>query len=231
MNAQLTLVSHLLCPYVQRAVILLKEKQIPFERIDVDLSNKPDWFLKVSPLGKTPVLLVDGQPIFESAVICEYLDETTEPRMHPVDPLKRARHRAWMEFSAATLSSIGGLYVAPDAQTLNAKVDDLRAKFRQVESELGSLAHSGPYFAGASFSIVDACFAPVFRYFDVFDTVEDFGVFKDSPKVLAWRTALAQRASVQRAVRVDYPALLRDFLLRRGSEISRRIDQNMTRAH
>lgn len=62
MNAQLTLVSHLLCPYVQRAVILLTEKQIPFERIDVDLSNKPDWFLKVSPLGKTPVLLVDGQP-------------------------------------------------------------------------------------------------------------------------------------------------------------------------
>ena len=225
MNVQLTLVSHLLCPYDQRAVILLTEKQIPFERIDVDLSEKPNWFLKVSPLGKTPVLLVDGQPIFESAVICEYLDETTALRMHPTHPLERARHRAWMEFSAATLNSIGGLYVAPDAQTLNAKVDDLRAKFGQVETELGSQAHSGPYFAGSSFGIVDACFAPVFRYFDVFDTIEDFGVFKDSPKVLAWRTALAQRPSVQRAVCVDYPALLRDFLLRRGSAISRRISQ------
>ena len=225
MNVQLTLVSHLLCPYVQRAVILLTEKQIPFERIDVDLSEKPNWFLKVSPLGKTPVLLVDGQPIFESAVICEYLDETTALRMHPTHPLERARHRAWMEFSAATLNSIGGLYVAPDAQTLNAKVDDLRAKFGQVETEFGSQAHSGPYFAGASFSIVDACFAPVFRYFEVFDTVEDFGVFQDSPKVFAWRTALAQRASVQHAVRVDYPELLRDFLQSRGSEISRRISQ------
>ena len=231
MNAQLTLVSHLLCPYVQRAVILLTEKQIPFERIDVDLSNKPDWFLKISPLGKTPVLLVDGQPIFESAVICEYLDETTEPRMHPVDPLESARHRAWMEFSSATLSSIAGLYGAPDAQTLNAKLDDLRAKFGQVETELGSQAHSGPYFEGGSFSIVDACFAPVFRYFDVFDTIEDFGVFQNSPKVFAWRTALAQRASVQRAVRVDYPELLRDFLLRRSSEISRCISLNMITAH
>lgn len=182
-------------------------------------------------VGQDPGFVGGRATIFESAVICEYLDETTEPRMHSVDPLERARHRAWMEFSSATLSSIGGLYIAPDVQTLNAKVNDLRAKFGQVETELGSLAHNGPYFAGASFSIVDACFAPVFRYFDVFDTVEDFGVFQDSPKVFAWRTALAQRASVQRAVRVDYPALLRDFLLRRGSEISRRIDQKMTSAH
>jgi glutathione S-transferase len=223
MNPKLTLVSHLLCPYVQRAVILLTEKQIPFERIDVDLSNKPDWFLKISPLGKTPVLLVDGQPIFESAVICEYLNETTAARMHPDNPLERARHRGWMEFSSATLNAIGALYAAPDAQTLQAKANDLRTKFAQVETELGSHAHSGPYYAGTSFSVVDACFAPVFRYFDVFDTIEDFGALKDLPRVSAWRTALAQRASVQRAVRVDYPELLRAFLLRRGSEISRRV--------
>jgi glutathione S-transferase len=48
----------------------------PFERRDIDLTNKPHWFLKVSPLGKTPVLRVDGHAHFESAVICEYLNET-----------------------------------------------------------------------------------------------------------------------------------------------------------
>ena len=53
---KLTLISHVLCPYVQRAVIALKEKGADFERIDVDLSQKPDWFLKISPLGKVPVL-------------------------------------------------------------------------------------------------------------------------------------------------------------------------------
>ena len=52
---KLKLISHKLCPYVQRAVIALSEKGVPFERIDIDLANKPDWFLKVSPLGKTPV--------------------------------------------------------------------------------------------------------------------------------------------------------------------------------
>ena len=55
---KLTLVSHKLCPYVQRAVIALTEKGVPFRRVDVDLANKPDWFKAVSPLGKTPVLLV-----------------------------------------------------------------------------------------------------------------------------------------------------------------------------
>ena len=47
-----TLVSHHLCPYVQRAVIALREKQVPFERIDIDLANKPEWFNALSPLGK-----------------------------------------------------------------------------------------------------------------------------------------------------------------------------------
>lgn len=70
---KLTLISHALCPYVQRAVIALNEKNVPFERIDIDLRKKPTWFLAMSPLGKTPVLTVDNQPIFESAVICEYL--------------------------------------------------------------------------------------------------------------------------------------------------------------
>ena len=74
MTASLKLISHKLCPYVQRAVIALKEKGVPFERVDIDLANKPDWFLKVSPLGKTPVLLVGDHAIFESAVILEYLE-------------------------------------------------------------------------------------------------------------------------------------------------------------
>ena len=59
MAPKLTLISHKLCPYVQRAVIALTEKGVPFERIDIDLANKPDWFLKISPLGKVPVLLVE----------------------------------------------------------------------------------------------------------------------------------------------------------------------------
>src|SRR3989440_12516054 len=95
MTAKLTLISHKLCPYVQRAVIALTEKGVPFERIDIDLANKPDWFLKVSPLGKVPVLVVTHDnhevALFESNVICEFIEDTfTDPKLHPQDALKRA---------------------------------------------------------------------------------------------------------------------------------------------
>jgi glutathione S-transferase len=103
MTETLKLISHKLCPYVQRAVIALKEKGVPFERIDIDLDNKPDWFLKISPLGKVPVLQVGDKAVFESAVILEYLEETLPNPLHPKNPLTRAEHRAWIEFGYLSL--------------------------------------------------------------------------------------------------------------------------------
>ncbi len=219
---KLTLVSHLLCPYVQRAAIVLAEKGVAFERINIDLANKPDWFLEISPLGKTPVLLVGGQPIFESAVICEYLEETTANPLHPLDAIARAQHRGWMEFGSNVLNAIAGLYAAPDDRQLAAKAAEITSRFRQVEDALTAAA-AGPYFAGEHFSMVDAVFGPIFRYFDVFEAIDDFGFFARTPKVRAWRAALAQRPSVDKAVRADYPELLRGFLLARHSALSRRM--------
>ncbi len=213
MTAQLTLISHHLCPYVQRAAIALHEKGVPFERIDIDLANKPDWFLKISPLGKVPLLRLPqggGEAIlFESTVICEYLEETQAgPKLHPADPLTRARHRGWMEFGSAILSDLWVYETTQDAVTLEAKRNVLKSKFATVDAELGG----GPYFAGSAFSLVDAVFAPIFRYFDVFDTISDSGVFHGLPRAIAWREALAERPSVRAAVGEDYPQRLMAFL-------------------
>jgi glutathione S-transferase len=212
---KLKLISHKLCPYVQRAVISLTEKGVPFERIDIDLSNKPEWFLRVSPLGKTPVLLVGDTAIFESAVILEYLEDTQSPALHPSEALARAEHRAFIEFGSAILNDIAGVYAAANEAAFNAKVATLREKFMRVESRLRT-----PWFDGARFSLVDAVFGPVFRYCDAFDRIGDFGILTDLPKVAAWRAALAARSSTQAAVPPDYPALLWDFLRARGSHLS-----------
>lgn len=219
MSAPLVLVSHALCPYVQRAAIVLAEKGVPFERRDIDLANKPAWFLKVSPLGKTPVLMVGDEAIFESAVICEYLDETALPRLHPANVLQRAQHRSWMEFGSALLNLIAAFYNAADEAALGARAAEIRTRLGQLEAALGE----GPYFAGNPFSIVDAVFGPVFRYFDVFDEIGDFGFWQGLPRVQRWRQALSIRPSVSAAVRRDYPALLRRFLLARRSALSRRM--------
>ena len=215
MVGRLKLISHKLCPYVQRAVIALAEKNVPFERVDIDLANKPDWFLKISPLGKVPVLVVAtarGEvALFESNVICEYIEETQAgPKLHPGDPLVRAEHRAWMEFGSALLSDLWGLETTTDPTTFESKRQAVATKFARVERALGE----GPFFAGDRFSLVDAVFAPIFRYFDVFDELADLGIFKDTPKVRGWRAELARRPSVQVAVGADYPQLLRAFLKR-----------------
>jgi glutathione S-transferase len=215
--SRLQLVSHALCPYVQRAAIVLAEKGVPFERLDVDLSAKPAWFLALSPLGKTPVLSVDGEALFESAVICEYLDETLPPRLHPEDALARARERAWVEFGSAVLNGIATLYNAPDDAALAAARAALRARFEQIEAVL---ADRGPWFAGARFGLVDAAFGPVFRYFEV---IPPEGLFDGLPRVQVWRAALARRPSVQAAVAADYHARLTAFLHARDSALSRRL--------
>ncbi len=209
MSDRLTLVSFDLCPYVQRAAIVLAEKGVPFERIDIDLDNKPDWFLAISPRGAVPLLKVGEHVLFESAAIVEYLDETYRPALHPADPAARARHRAWMELGSAVLSDIWVIETAVDEKAFGAAVAALKSKFARIEAELAD----GPYLAGEAFTMVDAVFAPAFRYFDVFDEIADLGVFEGLPKVARWRAALARRPSVRSAVVPDYADRLRRFLI------------------
>jgi glutathione S-transferase len=216
MAAPLKLISHKLCPYVQRAVIALTEKGVAFERLDIDLANKPDWFLAISPLGRTPVLLVGGVAIFESAVILEYLEETQPRPLHPSNPLTRAEHRGWIEFGSTVLNDIAGLYAAPDEAAFKARTAQLEQRFARLEAR----AKASPWFDGENFSLVDAVFGPVFRYFDGFDEIADFGILAGKPKLARWRKALAARPSVRAAVSADYPALLRDFIKRRNSWLS-----------
>lgn len=219
MTRTLILISHPLCPYVQRAAIVLAEKDVTFERRDVDLRDKPAWFLALSPLGRTPVLLVDGDALFESAVICEYLDETHQPRLHPAPALERARHRAWMAYGSELLDAIGAFYRAKDKGELEQRRADIRSRLARLEAVLGN----GPFFGGAAFGMVDAVFGPAFRYFDVFEAIDDFGFFAGLPKVGAWREQLSRRPSVRGAVGPDYARLLWIFLKTRQSALAERM--------
>ena len=96
---ELELISFKLCPFVQRSIIVLKHKQIPFNITYIDLADPPVWFRDISPFGKVPVLRVnDKHTIFESAVISEFLNEITPDSLLPDEPLERAINRGWIEF-------------------------------------------------------------------------------------------------------------------------------------
>jgi glutathione S-transferase len=129
-GTNLTLISHPLCPFVQRAAIVLLEKDVSFDRIDVDLAAKPDWFLALSPTGKVPLLKIsqeDGSDaiLFESMVICEYLEESQGGAgLYPVDALSRARQRGWIEFGTAALANAWQFLNATDRPTAEAKLGE-----------------------------------------------------------------------------------------------------------
>lgn len=222
----LTLVSHHLCPYVQRAAIALVEKRVPFERVNIDLSDKPDWFVAVSPLGKVPLLQVaddaSGAVIFESAVILEYLEETQPVPLHPATPLARAHARGWIEFASAMLNGIARFYGARDQAAFDAEAAGLGRMADQLEAELNRRS-DGDWFGGANFSLVDAAFAPVFRYFESFEAEAGLRLLDSRPRLSAWRRALSERPSVQSAVGQDYPERLRQFFVTRGSVLSARM--------
>lgn len=217
---KLTLISHHLCPFVQRTAIALLEKDVPFERRNIDLGNKPDWFLKLSPLGKVPLLLVDDDTVlFESSAIAEYINDLTGGGLLASEPLTRARQRAWIEFASTTIGNIGKLYTARDIDAFDAARAALSDKWRILENALEDTLDNRPYFSGENFSLVDAAFAPVFRYFDVIETLSDIDFFADVPKVRAWRNVLATRPSVQQAVSEDYPTRLLQFFAGKDSVI------------
>ncbi len=88
------------CPYARRTRIVLHEKGIDFDVHEVDLENKSEEFLSVSPYGKVPVVSINGTTLYESNVVNEYLDEVYEiPRLMLSNLEQRALARSWMAFA------------------------------------------------------------------------------------------------------------------------------------
>lgn len=202
------LFSFKICPYVQRSVILLKEKNIDFKITYVPLYPSPDWFLKISPMGKVPVLKVDDTVLFESAIINEYLDETHPPRLLPDDPLQKAHSRAWIEF-ASNLNIINyQTIIAKSEKEYREKRNELHQQLLQLQNQLGA----GPYFNGENFSLVDAAFAPAFYHMSTIHRFTAQEYLQDLPGLDRWQQLLLERPSVQQSVAEDFDDFYKDYL-------------------
>ena len=202
-KAKLELISFKLCPYVQRAVILLKEKRVDFKVTYIDLKNKPEWFLKLSPLGRVPVLKVDDTVLFESAVIAEYLDETNPPSLHPSDPLQKA-----------TKPRLDRIFVraadAPLPFRHHHGAGAVRQPARRNTAAPGTPGRGsgeGPFFNGKDFALVDAAFAPFFMRLALLEERQPLGLLSGMPQVAGWSRALLARPAVQDSVVKEFPEL------------------------
>jgi len=199
----LHLISFKTCPFVQRAVITLKHKKIDFDITYIDLADPPDWFLDLSPLAKVPVLKVDDEVLFESAVINEYLDEITGGDLQPKDPLARAKNRAWIEFASNMLGNLYMMKMSKDEEHYHKYRDALVSQLHRVEKRLGD----GPWFNGAEFSLADTAFAPLFRQNSVANGKLSVLDPATMPKVNAWAERLLALPEVHDSVVDEFEEL------------------------
>jgi glutathione S-transferase len=218
----LTLVSFTFCPYVQWAAIVLEEKGVSYERVEIDLLDKPDWFMEWSPRGKVPALVVDGAfSLLESSAIAEYLDEVLPgARLHPEDPVSRAQDRAWILGGTEVGVALFRLVTAASPQDGQAAKDQLCTRLADLDAYLGD----GPYFRGASFSLVDASLAPLLQHvYWVDQSVPGLKLMKDLDALAAWLQHLRQRPSVRATTPEGGQSWYRDLILSRD-----RLTQNRT---
>jgi glutathione S-transferase len=189
------LISFKRCPFVQRSVIMLREKGIDFDITYIDIKDPPDWFRAISPLGKVPVLRCGDNVLFESAVINEYLDETHPPALHPSDPLLRAKNREWIEFGSSLNMEVIAVMMAKDKADFDGKFQQAQQSLARVEAQLGD----GPFFNGPDFSLVDAAYAPTLQRAAILQQCFQVDLLAELPKLRAWWDALAARDSVQQS--------------------------------
>jgi glutathione S-transferase len=217
--AKYLLVSFKTCPWVQRAAIVLREKNTPFEFRHIEPDNRPDWFLAISPHKKVPVLRIDDKvSLFESNAINEYLDETIAPRLHPDDPVERALNRAWTDYVPTFAESVTGMAYADDEVAYKKASDKIPVAFERVESALEK--GGGPFFNGAKYSLVDAAYAPFLQRYFFLDRIRPVGLIGKYPRLKAWADTLMQRPSTHSFPEPEFEGLYRLNVKRRNKWVS-----------
>ena len=201
-------------------MIILRAKDIEFEVTYINLQEKPDWFLEISPHGKVPVLSVDGTPLFESNAICEFLDEQVPPRLHPDDPIKRARNRAWTDFVPDFAKGLSGIYYTKTEDEVRSGLEEAPKRVVKLEEALEKERdNDGPYFNGEQICLVDAAYAPFLQRFAFVEQKLQTGLLKGFPRVRAWSDALLDSDVVTGSVVSHFEDEFVKSLKRRGFHV------------
>lgn len=154
---KLELISFKLCPFAQRAIILLNAQKIDFEITYINPMDPPDWFKAISPTGQVPLLKADDQIIFESSVITEFINDISVTNIHPENVVQKANNRSWIAFSSSMFDDMFGMVVG-DEEKFNASKSALFGKLKKLET----VKNTETFFNGDNFNMIDAAMAPIF---------------------------------------------------------------------
>lgn len=212
-------ISHTICPFVQRVTAALEAKGMPYEIEFIELSDKPDWFLEISPNGQVPVLLTEnGTTLFESDAIVEYLDEVAPPLEHDVSPEQRALDRAWAYQATKHYLPQCGTMSSHDEQTFIDRNAKLQKLFAKAERALGD----GPFFKGESLSNIDVAWLPLLHRANIVREHTGFDFVADYPKVGAWQHALLDLPITKNSVAKQFEERFVAFYLSESTHLGRK---------
>ena len=198
-------------------MIVLRAKTVEFQVTYIDLSDKPDWFLEISPHGKVPVLVVDDTPLFESNAIAEFLEETVNPPLHPRDPVQRARNRAWTDFVSTFSDDVYDLFWCESEAELPGRLAAARQRIAKLEEAIANERNNdGPFFNGEAISLVDAAYAPFLHRLAIVEEKANTGVLDGFPLVAAWTKALVDDPCVMESVHESFRDRFVGNLVSRG---------------
>ncbi len=199
MSTEIEIYSAALCPFAHRSRLTLREKNISYKLIEIDLQNKPANFLEISPYGKVPVLKHGENRVWESTIINEYLDETfPEPPLLPKELIQRAHARIWINFADTRLFTTSGkLLYGRDSQP-TALLQELTEYLLFIEREgLAKISDREPYWLGSELSLVDLTFYPWFEQINVLEHFRGFQIPPGLDRLNQWQAAVANRESVK----------------------------------
>jgi len=161
----MTLYSGTTCPFSQRCRIVLFEKGMDFQIIDVDLQNKPEDLAVMNPYNQVPVLVERDLILHESNIINEYIDERfPHPQLMPADPVMRARARLFLyRFEQELFAHIGDIVKGNQKAA-----DKARTIIRDNLTQLAPIFAKQKYMLGDEFSMLDVAIAPLLWRLDFY---------------------------------------------------------------
>lgn len=186
--------------FSQRTRVVLLEKGIDFTATEVDLQNKPDWFIQISRYGKVPAIKHGDVELFESSIINEYLEEVfPEPSLLPKDPGAKAIARIWIDYANTRLvPAFNKLLRGKDStEQEQGRREFLEALLYLEQEGISKLSGNGPYWLGENFSLVDISFYPWFERLPVLEHFRNFTLPTETPRLQEWWNVVRDRQSIK----------------------------------
>ena len=204
------IVSFKICPFVQRVTALLEAKNIDYELEFISLSDKPQWFLDISPNGQVPVLITDGgKVLFESEAIVEYIEDAFPALQPDLSPEDKAISRAWGYLASKNYLVQCSAQRSPNANVLKERSQKLGRAFDKIEQQLSDT----PFFAGETMGMVDIAWIALLHRADIIQRRSGYDFIGNRPKLKQWQKQLLSTGLAEKSVAPDFEDAFSAFYL------------------